>query len=161
MPDASLSTSELGTIGSLISEMLSTLLPAEISSERFNSEYMQRHPKSAKAVISCAKGLHILAHPQEEVEDVVFSVLNPEVDINIQVRIPGWVSFLRHAYNTIIHKTALAALSYLKELKSPRADEFRLACDEKFELSTVFKTQSELVSAHETTEPTDEDVELA
>lgn len=36
------------------------------------------------------------------------------------------------------------ALSYLKMIGSPRADEFRSQLDSKFELSTIFKTTSEL-----------------
>lgn len=34
-------------------------------------------------------------------------------------------------------------LSFLKDLKSPRTDEFRVACDSKFEKSTVFKLPAE------------------
>lgn len=36
------------------------------------------------------------------------------------------------------------ALSYLKSIDSPRADEFRSRLDSKFELSTIFKPSSEL-----------------
>ena len=34
-------------------------------------------------------------------------------------------------------------LSFLQDNKSARAEEFRLACDEKFELSTIFKSADE------------------
>lgn len=42
-----------------------------------------------------------------------------------------------------IEQTALDILSFLKDLKSPRTDEFRVACDSKFEKSTVFKLPAE------------------
>jgi peptide alpha-N-acetyltransferase len=38
--------------------------------------------------------------------------------------------------------------SFLKDIGSPRADEFRLACDKKFDLSTVFKTTDQLAVMH-------------
>jgi hypothetical protein len=34
----------------------------------------------------------------------------------------------------------------LKDINSSRADEFRLACNKKFDLSTVFKTPDELAA---------------
>lgn len=34
-------------------------------------------------------------------------------------------------------------LAYLRQIESPRADEFRIACDVKFRLSKVFKTAEE------------------
>jgi len=40
------------------------------------------------------------------------------------------------------------ALSYLKEINSPRADEFRSRLDSKFELSTIFKPPSEFETYH-------------
>jgi len=46
-------------------------------------------------------------------------------------------------------QTALLALSFLSSCNSSRADEFRTACDAKFELSTVFKTPSELAPLRE------------
>jgi N-alpha-acetyltransferase 15/16, NatA auxiliary subunit len=36
--------------------------------------------------------------------------------------------------------------SFLKDVNSSRADEFRLACQKKFDLSTVFKTPDELAA---------------
>jgi peptide alpha-N-acetyltransferase len=45
-------------------------------------------------------------------------------------------------------KTALDIWSFLKDIGSPRADGFRLACDKKFELSTVFKTPDEVAVIH-------------
>ena len=40
-------------------------------------------------------------------------------------------------------QTALDALAYLHDISSSRADEFRKACDDKFELATIFKTSEE------------------
>jgi hypothetical protein len=36
--------------------------------------------------------------------------------------------------------------SFLKDINSSRADEFRLVCDKKFDLSTAFKTPDELAA---------------
>jgi hypothetical protein len=38
---------------------------------------------------------------------------------------------------------ALEIVSYLSDIQSPRADEFRIACDGKFTLSKVFKSTEE------------------
>jgi hypothetical protein len=35
-------------------------------------------------------------------------------------------------------------LSYLKDVKSSRAEEFRIACNDRFELSTLFKSAEEI-----------------
>jgi len=42
-----------------------------------------------------------------------------------------------------MYQDAVHILSYLQRLKSPRAEEFRVACDKKFELSTVFRSSEE------------------
>ncbi|KAG6862967.1 hypothetical protein C0991_009176, partial [Blastosporella zonata] len=39
---------------------------------------------------------------------------------------------------------ALKVLEFLTDIKSERADEFREACDRRFEVSTVFKLKEEL-----------------
>ena len=38
---------------------------------------------------------------------------------------------------------ALEIVSYLLQVQSPRADEFRIACDARFRLSKVFKSTEE------------------
>lgn len=43
-----------------------------------------------------------------------------------------------------IFQTASSIISFLATIQSPRMDEYRGACDAKFELSTMFKTPSEL-----------------
>ena len=43
-------------------------------------------------------------------------------------------------------QTALDVLSYLNEISSSRSEEFRQACDSKFDRSTVFKTSEEVVT---------------
>ncbi|TFY68467.1 hypothetical protein EVG20_g3546 [Dentipellis fragilis] len=73
-----------------------------------------------------ARGLHVLERPREEVEDAVFGVLNPGVELTVP--------------------TALEVFALLKELGSSRADEFRAACDASFQLATVFKTQEEMAA---------------
>jgi peptide alpha-N-acetyltransferase len=36
--------------------------------------------------------------------------------------------------------------SFLKDIDSPQANKFRLACDGKFDMSTVFKTPDQLAA---------------
>jgi peptide alpha-N-acetyltransferase len=43
-------------------------------------------------------------------------------------------------------QTALSINSFLIAIKSTRVEEFRTACDAKFELSTVFKSSTELAA---------------
>lgn len=45
--------------------------------------------------------------------------------------------------HTLISQDALNILSYLRHIKSSRTEEFRIACDKKFGLSTVFKSPDE------------------
>lgn len=40
-------------------------------------------------------------------------------------------------------QSALAVLSFLNDIRSQRAEEFRVDCDKRFELSTVFKSPKE------------------
>ncbi|KAH8998080.1 NMDA receptor-regulated protein 1-domain-containing protein [Lactarius akahatsu] len=111
-------------VGTVISNAMATLATDEMSSEAYNVQYLQRHSGNAGAVLGAAKALQILGGPRDEVEGILFGVLNPGVDLPL--------------------KTALDVWSFLKDTSSPRVNEFRLACDEKFNLSTVFKTPDEL-----------------
>ena len=43
---------------------------------------------------------------------------------------------------------AKKAFQFLKSIDSQRGEEFRLACDKHFELSTVFKTPEEQAAIH-------------
>ncbi|THH29718.1 hypothetical protein EUX98_g4478 [Antrodiella citrinella] len=111
-------------IGSVINAALAELLPEEVSLETFNSQYLQRHSTSGKAVLASANVLHKLGTPIAEVESAAFGALNPEVSLSIQ--------------------TAVDILAFLQSIGSSRADEFRTTCNAKYELSTVFKLPSEL-----------------
>ncbi|TFK41639.1 NMDA receptor-regulated protein 1-domain-containing protein [Crucibulum laeve] len=113
-------------IGDVFSDSLLKILPSEVSLETFNSQYLQRHSMSASAIIAAAQGAHKLSAPRQEVENIVFTALNDGVDLKVP--------------------TALATIAFLISIKSPRVDEFRSACDAKFELSTVFKSSEELTS---------------
>jgi len=111
-------------VGTVISDALATLATDEMTSEAYNAQYLQRHSGNAGAVLGAAKALQILGGPRDEVEGIVFGTLNPDIDLPI--------------------KTALDVWSFLQDTSSPRVDEFRLACDRRFNLSTVFKTPDEL-----------------
>lgn len=126
----------------MISDALASVAADEITSEAYNAQYLQRHSGNAEAVLGAAKALHILGGPRDEVEGIVFGILNPEVDLPIKVShrslFQGASTHCRYL------QTALDVWSFLKDTSSPRVDEFRLTCDRKFNLSTVFKTPDEL-----------------
>ena len=69
----------------MISDVLATVVANEITSEAYNAQYLQRHSGNAEAVLGAAKALHILGGPRDEVEGIVFGILNPEVDLPIKV----------------------------------------------------------------------------
>lgn len=86
--DSSLSEPLPETTAPIVSEALSALLPAESeqTSEAYNSSYLQRHPTEPRAVLAAAQGLKVLDGSREEVENLVFGVLGPEVVLDIPVR---------------------------------------------------------------------------
>ncbi|KAI5121997.1 hypothetical protein M0805_001830 [Coniferiporia weirii] len=121
---SSLSSPLAQPIDAVVSSALSKLIPADLSPETFNSQYLQRHSTSTRATLGAARALRQLNANLDEVESTVFSVLAPETASDI--------------------KGAFQAMQFLKEIQAPRADEFRESCDERFELSTIFKTPEEI-----------------
>ncbi|CCM05111.1 uncharacterized protein FIBRA_07318 [Fibroporia radiculosa] len=113
-------------VGSVVSNALARLLPVELSLELFNAQYLQRHSIDAASILAAAKVSRILPVPREEIESTVFGILNPDVRPDI--------------------KTASQAVAFLQEIRSPRTDEFKVACDARFELSTIFKSPSEIAA---------------
>ncbi|KDQ60157.1 hypothetical protein JAAARDRAFT_174177 [Jaapia argillacea MUCL 33604] len=111
---------------SFVTSCLSDLLPGDISLETFNSQYLQRHSASATHILACARVSRKLGAPTGEVEDLAFSLLKPEVALDL--------------------KSGMSALVFFKELNSGRIEEFRSACDLKFPLACTFKTPSELAA---------------
>ncbi|PIL27725.1 hypothetical protein GSI_10878 [Ganoderma sinense ZZ0214-1] len=97
------------------------LLPDEVSVEVFNSQYLQHHSSRADAILAAAKVSRTLGAPREEVEASLFNALNAD--------------------------TALAIVAFLSEIRSPREEEFRTACQGKFELSTLFLSPADLAAA--------------
>ncbi|GLB39170.1 putative N-terminal acetyltransferase A, auxiliary subunit [Lyophyllum shimeji] len=111
-------------VGPLVLEALQKLLPDELSLDTYNSQYLQRHASEPRSVLAAAKVAQTLEAPLPDVEATVFSVLGPESKLDIPA--------------------ALDIMSFLTYIKSERVEEFRSACDERFELSTVFKPAAEL-----------------
>ncbi|OBZ77517.1 N-alpha-acetyltransferase 16, NatA auxiliary subunit [Grifola frondosa] len=124
-------------VSPVLSAAISTLLPDELSLEVFNSQYLQQHPGDAKVTLAAAKVSRILGAPREEVESAVFGVLADEEHLTIKASC-GYL--FRKLF------VAQSVLELLNEIHSPRADEFRAACDAKFELSTLFKPASEILA---------------
>lgn len=72
-------------IGPLLTESLSALLPDEVALDTFNSQYLQKYPSSASAVLAVAKTSHNLEAAREEVENIVFTTLVAPVELDIKV----------------------------------------------------------------------------
>jgi hypothetical protein len=74
-------------IGPVFTEALSNLIPAEVSLETFNSQYLQRHSTDGKAVLAAARVLRRLEAPLAEVESVLFGLFAQDVQLEIHVRL--------------------------------------------------------------------------
>ena len=96
-----------------------------------------------KGVLTAARVSRILGASEEEVDSCVFKTLDSECKLDIMVTVLSYSSFL---CLTCISQTALEAIAFLRMSKSPRADEYRAACDTKFELSTAFKPLAQLAA---------------
>ena len=81
-----------------MSEALSSLLPTEVSTEAFNSNYLQSHPANPHAILASAEVFRILDNPLEDVENTVFGALNPDVDLKVKVRYLEYMSIIRVSY---------------------------------------------------------------
>lgn len=113
-------------VGPVLAESIASLLPAEVSLELFNSQYLQKHSSLPMAIVAHAKVARILKAPQDEIDSILFTVLKEPVQLD--------------------HEAAFVVLSYLKEMKSPRSEEFRIACNDRFELSTLFRSDEEIAA---------------
>lgn len=122
---------------------MESIVPADVSLETFNSQYMQQNSQSAGRVLAAAQVALRLHSPLAEYEDAAFGTLRPEVDCDPYVR--RFRSTL-HSLIALIPRllqTAVTAWKSLQSLNSSRVEEFRTACDARFELSTDFKTAEE------------------
>ena len=72
-------------IGPVLSQTISQLLPAEVTLDTYNSQYLQRHPGSPRAAFAFAKALRALDAPIEEIESSLFGLLHPEANLDIKV----------------------------------------------------------------------------
>lgn len=76
-----------GPVNVVLTSALDTLLPTELALETFNSQYLQRHSTSPLAILAAARVLVKLSSPKDEVEGAVFSLLAPEVKLDIKVNL--------------------------------------------------------------------------
>ena len=53
--------------------------------EVYNAEYLQRGGASASVALAAAKVSQQLGAPEDEVSSTVFTLLNPDVDLSIEV----------------------------------------------------------------------------
>ncbi|KAG6812172.1 hypothetical protein H0H92_004040 [Tricholoma furcatifolium] len=111
-------------VESVVKEASQKLVPEGLSLITFNGQYLQQHASNPLAVLAAAKVAHALNEPIQEVEQVVFGLLQDDVEFNIPA--------------------ALKVLQFLTDVKSTRTEDFRTACDKRFEASTVFKPVVEL-----------------
>jgi peptide alpha-N-acetyltransferase len=129
-------------VGPVLAESITSLLPEEVSLELFNSQYLQKHSSSPMAIVAHAKVAQILKAPQDEIDCILFTALKEPVQLDHEVRIHPF--HLNHSFT--YGQAAFAVLSYLKEMKTARAEEFRIACNDRFELSTLFKSDEEIAA---------------
>ncbi|KAF9482671.1 N-terminal acetyltransferase A, auxiliary subunit [Pholiota conissans] len=120
---ASLPKTPPAPIGPVFTAALSKLIPAEVSLETFNSQYLQRHSANGKAILAAARVLRRLEAHLGEVENAVFGIFAQDVQLDIP--------------------TAVAAYRFLSSLKSSRTEDFSTAAQARFPPSTVFKAPSE------------------
>ncbi|KAG9311775.1 NMDA receptor-regulated protein 1-domain-containing protein [Chiua virens] len=110
-------------VKSVLDEAVAVMKPAEVSLDAFNSQYLQRHSFSGPGILASAKASRALDGPREEVENLVFTALGEGVRLRVE--------------------DGLTILGYLQDIRSERAEEFRIECDGKFGLSKVFKNSEE------------------
>ena len=76
-------------IGSVLSGSLDELLSPDVSLETYNSQYLQQHSTSGRGILAAAKVLRLLgATPAEEIDNTIFTVFNPDVQLDVNVSIP-------------------------------------------------------------------------
>lgn len=71
---------------SLVNSSLDQLIPPELSLETFNNEYLQRQGSSAKIIFAAAHVSKMLDTPSQAVENLLFGVLAPELETDVQVK---------------------------------------------------------------------------
>lgn len=74
-------------VGPLLKEAAQKVVPEGLSILTFNGQYLQRHVSEPLAVIATAKVAHALKEPIQEVEQLIFSVLGENSELDIPVRI--------------------------------------------------------------------------
>ncbi|KAF6747195.1 NMDA receptor-regulated protein 1a [Ephemerocybe angulata] len=121
--EAKLAEAAKENVKEIFVEGVKKLYPGDVGVETFNSQYLQRGEGRAESVLACARVLVLLGAPQEEVDNAVFELLAGERGLGV--------------------KDAVKALEFLRSVKSAREEDFRAACDARFELSTAFKSKEE------------------
>lgn len=126
--------------------------------DTYNSQFLQKHSGSSQKTLAFAKSLQILGSSLEEIESTLFGLLHDEANLDHKVSSATGIALESRLMAT---QTALDVLDFLDVLSSSRREEFRLACDQKFPLSTVFKTADETAALRkEAITPPPEDAQL-
>lgn len=134
--------------GPVLVEALNKILPEDVSLETLNSQYLQKHSTSAKAILASAQALRVLGSPLQEAEDLVLTTLRGEVQLDVKVGLH--VVFLCDSIVMLVdQQTALEISAFLKKIKSARLDELHKALDTKFTVSSTFKAPEELAKLRE------------
>ena len=71
--------------GPAVSEILEELIPSSMNLDIYNTEYLQRGGTSPSVALATAKASQKLGAPEDEVSSTVFTLLNPDVDLSIEV----------------------------------------------------------------------------
>ena len=126
----------------IVKQSLDNLLTPELSLETFNSQYLQQNT-SPPNVLAVAEVLHKLKAPPEEIEGPIFGLLDPQSSLDLKASFT--ITIKVYYINPIcMSQNALKILRFMQDIGLPRSDEFRSACNQRFELSTIFKSTDEL-----------------
>lgn len=122
----------------VVKSALEALVPGDIGAGALNSQYLQQHGEDPAAVLACARAAQRTGASVTEVEDAVFPI--PQLEASVTIPVSFCLIFLNSLLSI---QVALDALSLLETIKSSREDEYREACQKRFEVATVFKTEKQ------------------
>ncbi|KIJ50501.1 hypothetical protein M422DRAFT_159469 [Sphaerobolus stellatus SS14] len=110
----------------VLKSSLESLVPADMSLETFNNEFLQNGSGSGAVLFAAACVSHLLESPIDTIESLIFGMLDGSNHTGVQL--------------------ALDAHDFLKRIGSKRTDEFRQAAAARFPLSTIFYSSDQLES---------------
>ncbi|KAG8906738.1 hypothetical protein FRB99_006229 [Tulasnella sp. 403] len=121
-----LSPSPLEPVQTVLTQLQATVIPAQVSLERYNSDYLQAHPESAEALLSHCRALYKIrgVGAKCDIEELIMGLARPDLTVPLTVALQV-EEFLQHT------------------LRSQRLSDFRHEMDQRFPFSSTFKSEEE------------------